>query len=276
MAALISSTRDLLALEVLLHHRVVDVGQRLDQLLAPLGRGVGQVGRDLLDRVVVALLGLPAPGERAHADQVDDADVVALEPDRDLQHQRGGVEPVDHHLHAAEEVRAGAVELVDEAHPRDVVLVGLPPDVLGLRLHAGDTVVDRDRTVQHPQRPLDLDREVDVAGRVDDLDRVALPLALGGGGGDRDAALLLLLHPVHDGSALVDLTDLVRDAGVEQDPLGRRGLTGIDVRHDADVAYLGERVCGGHFNPYFVSSSRDSTDWRVPAPVRAGAGCYQR
>jgi hypothetical protein len=25
------------------------------------------------------------------------------------------------------------------------------------------------------------------------------------------------------------------------------------VGHDADVAYLGERVCGGHFNPYFVS-----------------------
>src|SRR6185503_17977578 len=98
---------------------------------------------------------------------------------------------------------------------------------------------DRDRTVEHAQRPLDLDREVDVAGRVDDLDRVTLPLALGGGGGDRDPALLLLLHPVHDGGALVDLTDLVRDTGVEQDPFGGRGLTGIDVRHDADVAYVG-------------------------------------
>ena len=160
---------------------------------------------------------------------------------------------VDHHVDAAEEVRAGAVELVDEAHPRHVVLVRLPPDVLGLRLHAGDTVVDRDRAVEHAQRPLDLDREVDVAGRVDDLDDVALPLALGGGGGDGDAALLLLLHPVHDGGALVDLTDLVGDAGVEQDPLGRRRLAGIDVRHDADVADLGEGgVCGGHGNPYFV------------------------
>jgi hypothetical protein len=34
----------------------------------------------------------------------------------------------------------------------------------------------------------------------------------------------------------VDLTDLVVDAGVEQDPLGRRRLAGIDVGHDADVA----------------------------------------
>ena len=36
--------------------------------------------------------------------------------------------------------------------------------------------------------------------------------------------------------AVVDLTDLVVDTGVEEDALGRRGLAGIDVRHDADVA----------------------------------------
>jgi hypothetical protein len=45
-----------------------------------------------------------------------------------------------------------------------------------------------------------------------------------------------VIHPVHRGSALVDLTDLVGDAGVEQDALGGGGLTGVDVRHDADVA----------------------------------------
>ncbi len=101
-----------------------------------------------------------------------------------------------------------------------------------------DAVVDRDRAVQDPQRALDLDGEVDVARRVDDLDGVAVPFALGGGGRDGDAALLLLLHPVHDGGALVHFTDLVRDPGVEEDALGRRGLAGIDVRHDADVADL--------------------------------------
>ncbi len=54
--------------------------------------------------------------------------------------------------------------------------------------------------------------------------------------GDGDAALLLLFHPVHGRRAVMDLTDLVRHTGVEQDALGRRGLPGIDVRHDADVA----------------------------------------
>src|SRR5256885_209378 len=240
--------RELLALQVLLHDRVVHVRERLDELLAVLDGLVGEVGRDLLDRVVLALLGLAAPGERAHVDQIDHADEVVLGADRELQYQRGGVEPVDHHLHAAEEVGAGPVQLVDEAHPRPVVLVRLPPDVLGLRFHAGHTVVDRDGAVQYPQRPLDLDREADVAGRLDDLDGVAMPLTLGRGRGDGDTPLLLLLHPVHDGRALVNLTDLVRDTGVEQDPLGRGRLTSVDVRHDANVANLGERVVGGsHF-----------------------------
>ena len=37
----------------------------------------------------------------------------------------------------------------------------------------------------------------------------------------------------------VDFTDLVRNPGVEQDPLRRRGLPGIDVRHDADIPRFG-------------------------------------
>jgi hypothetical protein len=75
-----------------------------------------------------------------------------------------------------------------------------------------------------------------VAGRVDDVDAVVLPLRRGRRGGDRDAALLLLLHPVHHGRALVDLTDLVSATGVVEDALGRRRLTGVDVSHDPDVA----------------------------------------
>ena len=73
------------------------------------------------------------------------------------------------------EVRAQAVHLVDEADARDVVLVGLAPHRLGLRLHAGDAVEHRDRAVEHAQRALDLDGEVDVAGGVDDVDAVVAP-----------------------------------------------------------------------------------------------------
>ncbi|EYR64418.1 hypothetical protein N866_11445 [Actinotalea ferrariae CF5-4] len=77
-----------------------------------------------------------------------------------------------------------------------------------------------------------------MTGRVDDVDLVAGPVAGRRGRRDRDAALLLLLHPVHRRGTVVRLTDLVVDPGVEQDPLGGRRLAGIDVRHDADVADL--------------------------------------
>src|SRR3972149_361388 len=65
------------------------------------------------------------------------------------------------------------------------------------------------RAVEHAQRPLDLDGEVDVAGRVDDVDAMVGPEGRRRGGGDGDAALLLLRHPVHRRGALVDLADLV-------------------------------------------------------------------
>ena len=73
------------------------------------------------------------------------------------------------------EVGADAVHLVDVGDARDVVLVGLAPDGLGLRLDAGDGVEQRDGAVEHAQRALDLDREVDVARRVDDVDPVVAP-----------------------------------------------------------------------------------------------------
>ena len=58
---------------------------------------------------------------------------------------------VDHRLNAALEVGADAVHLVDVGNPRHVVLVGLAPDGLGLRLDAGDRVKERDCAVQDAQ-----------------------------------------------------------------------------------------------------------------------------
>jgi hypothetical protein len=81
------------------------------------------------------------------------------------------VEAVLHHLDDVEEVRARAVHLVDVGHARDAVRVGLAPHRLGLRLDAADRAEDRTRAVEHAQRALDLDGEVHVSGRIDDLIR---------------------------------------------------------------------------------------------------------
>ena len=68
---------ELALLEVLLHDVVVGLGQRLEELLAVLGGLLGQLGRDLLDLVVLTHRGLAAPGQGTHADQVDDTEEVA-------------------------------------------------------------------------------------------------------------------------------------------------------------------------------------------------------
>ena len=84
-------------------------------------------------------------------DQIDDADEIALDADRQLQHQRHGAEPVVDHLDAAREIGADAVHLVDEADARHAVFVGLAPHGLGLRLDAGDANRTPHRAVEHAQ-----------------------------------------------------------------------------------------------------------------------------
>ena len=108
------------------------------------------------------VLALPDPG--LHRDEVDDALVVALGRrsgswmTATLASRRSLMVSSAH-----VEVGAHAVHLVDEAHAGHVVLVGLAPDVLGLRLDAGDAVEHGDGAVEHAERALDLDGEVDVA-----------------------------------------------------------------------------------------------------------------
>ncbi len=193
-----------------------------------------------VDRLELGALGVVVerPEQRLHLDEVDDAAELVLRADGKVDDERHRVETLADHLYAALEVGTDAVHLVDEADARDVVLVGLAPYRLRLRFDTGDCVEHRDGTVENAQTPLDLDREVDVAGRVDDVDLAVVPLRSRGGRRDRDAALLLLDHVVHDGRALVDLADLVGAAGVVEDALGRRGLARVDVGHDPDVAGL--------------------------------------
>jgi hypothetical protein len=92
-----------------------------------------------------------------------------------------------------------------------------------------------DCAIEHAQRALDFGGEIDVAGSVDDVDANVFPYAGRRGRRDRDAALLLLRHPVHRRGAFMDLPEAVRASCIEQDALRRGGLTGIDVGHDADI-----------------------------------------
>ena len=236
------------AFEVLVGQVVVHLGDGLDhQRAVLLGLGEELLGDLTLDDLVVLVA---AVGDRLHRDQVDDAAELVLAADGDLDRHRARAEALADRLDAAPEVGAGAVELVDEAEARHAVAVGLAPDRLGLGLDTGHAVEDDDRAVEHAQAPLDFDGEVHVPGRIDDVDAMIAPVAGGGRGRDGDAALLLLGHPVHRGRALMHLADLVDLLGVEEDALGDRGLAGVDMGNDADVARSREGYLAGHL--YFL------------------------
>jgi hypothetical protein len=82
------------------------------------------------------------------------------------------------------------------------------------------------------------------------------PIAGDGGGGDGDAAFALLLHPVGHGVAVIDIADLVDEAGVKEDALGGGGLAGVNVRGNADVARALHRVLpAGEFTALFSTDS---------------------
>ena len=161
---------------VRLGERLVLVGQGVEHLLAPeLGLGAEVFGDLGLGDGRAQVLGLVEQG--LHRDQVDQALELAHRPfgpgaDRDLDRDRVAFEqPLLDLVVDPLELGADAVHLVDEADPGDAVLGRLPPDGLALGLDPLDGREHDDGAVQDAERPLDLGGEVDVAGRVDDVDR---------------------------------------------------------------------------------------------------------
>ena len=242
-------------LEVLVHQLFVRFSRGLDHLFAPFVARVDEFSRDFFVRELGAL-GRFVPNDRLHLDQVDHARERVFCADRHHDRNRVRLQTQLELVVDLEEVRAGTVHLVDEREARNLVLVGLAPHGFRLRLHAAHRAVHHARAVEHAHRALDFNREVDVSRGVDDVDAVlgavaghAFPEGRGSSRRDRDAALLLLLHPVHRGRAVVNFTDLVVHAGVEQDALGRRRFAGIDVSANTDITVALDRCLASHFDP---------------------------
>ena len=170
----------MLAFEIGLHGPLVELDRLLNELLVILLGLIDEIGRDLLVMELGAQ-GLVVPHHRLHAYEVDDAPEPVLHADRELNDNRIGAEAVADHLYRQEEVGADLVHLVDEDHARHAVFVGLAPHGLGLRLDTLVGVKQRYRAVEHAQGPLDLDGEVHVAGGVDDVDALVVPIGRGRG-----------------------------------------------------------------------------------------------
>ena len=224
---------------------VVELDGGFHHLLAIFLGLVDEVGRDV-DIVELRAERLVVPDDALHLHEVDHALEVVLGADRQLDRDRLRAEAVDDVGKAFEEVGAGLVHLVGEDDARHFILVALAPDGLGLRLDALVGIEHAHGAVEHAKRTLDLDGEVDVAGGVDDVQTLAVPEGRGRSRGDGDPALLLLLHPVHRRGTFVHFADLVALAGIIKNALGGRGLAGVDMRHDTEVAVVLDGMLAGH------------------------------
>ena len=172
------------------------------------------VGGHVLNEELGALGALvKADGLAGH--EVHNAFKFVFSADGQLQGHGLGAQAVVNHAHAAEEVGADAVHLVHKADAGHVITVGLTPHGFRLGLNTGNGVEHADSAVEHAQGTFNFNGEVHVAGGVDDVDAAVFPEAGGGSGGNGDATLLFLLHPVHGGLAFVRFANLMVNAGIK-------------------------------------------------------------
>ena len=177
-------------------------------------------------------------GAGRRRDPLDDRVEHLLDADpglrRDPQHAR---RVVAEQLRELERDAVGVgLRQVDLVHDRDDLEVVLDREVgvrERLRLDPLRRVDHEQRALARLQRARDLVGEVDVAGRVDQVQLVPLPghphrLRL-----DRDPALALEIHRVEHLRAHVALRHGV---GQLEDAIGERRLAVVDVRDDREVA----------------------------------------
>ena len=161
----------------------------------------------------------------------------------------GGVEPDDFLdlLPGALDIGAGQIDLVDHRNNFEPVIEREINVGERLRLDPLARIDHQQRALARGQAARNFVGEIDVAGRVDQVEDVAFAV-LGRvveahrARLDRDSALALEVHRVEE--LVLRLAHRER-AGALEDSIGERGLAVIDMRDDRKVANRGGF---GHFN----------------------------
>ena len=214
----------------------------IEHLVAPKLGLVAQLRRNLrLDDL--AALRVVDEREHPHRDKVDQPAKGLLQvrrtgTDGQVDRDRLAGEPLADFVERAEEIGPLAVHLVNQCDSRHAVLVGLMPHRLALRFDAFPRAEHHHAAVKHAQAALDLSGEIDVAGRIDQIDLNVLPRERDRRGVDRNPPLLLLGVEVGHGGAFIDGPNAVAEPAVEQHSFGDGSFARVDVGDNADVAKM--------------------------------------
>ena len=220
-----------LALEVLLHERLVGLGDQVGELLASGLGGGGELGGDVEDLLAVALVVIGL-----HADDVDDAAEVGLFTHGDLHGTHAVTELRVERRHDRREVRVLLVHPVDEHGARDSDSSGDPPETVSLDLGSGDGVDDEERHLGRFHAGDGVAYEVGIAGGVDDVDLDTVVNDGRQGEVDRELALDLFRIVVETGVSVVHGSQALGCAGQVEHRFGKRRLARTAVSDEYDVA----------------------------------------
>ncbi len=243
-------------------------------MLVERARGEADVGHDALVLVVVGVedealqrIGGLALRRRHPADDrledLQDADPLLRRGEEDLLagDRQDGLQLLDDDVGLGR----GQVDLVDDGDDHQVLAQGQVDVGQGLGLDPLGGVDDQDRALAGLQAAADLVAEVDVAGRVDQVEAVdeavlRRVLQAHGAGLDRDPLLALEVHRVEDLAGHLAGIDRV---GELEEAVREGRLPVIDVGDDREVA---EAILGdGHEGGLYGTDCRT----RPPGPI-----CY--
>ena len=206
----------------LIHGRIAQLGLDLGDLLGGIGVAVALKGDNATGLTVEHAAEVAAAADRpVHGIRIDTQDVLDL-------------------FHELKRIASLVVELVHKGKDGNMAQGTDLKELFGLGLDALGAVDDHDRGVGSHKGTVGVLREVLVAGGIEDVDAGAVIGELQNRGGDGDTALLLDIHPVRDGmlgrALALDRASGLDAAGIEQQLLGKRGLTGVRVADDRECA----------------------------------------
>ena len=221
--------------------------RHLDFVAQPLQRGGGQQLRQL--RIVEAGAAYRLGHARMFAaieqqqrvvEEIVGAEEIAAHADRPARRDDIERELALDLVEQIERIACFAVHLVDEGDDRHVSQPADLEELQGLCLDAARRVQDHHRAVDGGQGAIGVLAEILVARRVEQVEGQAVMLEAHHRRADRDAALLLDLHPVRARPAAVaarlDLAGELDRAAEQQKLLGQRGLAGVGVGNDRESA----------------------------------------
>ena len=116
------------------------------------------------------------PVDRLHLDEIDNTRKVFFGAYGQLNRNAPRPKTLLNLVYHAQKIRTGAIHLVNEDDSRHLIFIRLPPDGLRLWLNARSPTKHHHSPIQNPEAPFDFNGEINVSGRIDDIDAMLLEL----------------------------------------------------------------------------------------------------